>query len=65
MKRLLILFSFLALSACAKTEPGRWSVEKANQWAADKGWVVGCNYIAATAINQIEMWQESTRLGAS
>ena len=60
MKRLLILFSILALSACAQTEPGRWSVEKANQWAAEKGWIVGCNYIAATAINQIEMWQESS-----
>ena len=35
----------------------RWSVEKANAWYEKNGWVVGCNYIPHTAINQLEMWQ--------
>lgn len=38
----------------------RWSAEKARAWAADKGWIVGCDYVTASAINQIEMWQKET-----
>jgi len=34
-----------------------WSFEKANNWYAAQPWLTGCNYIPATAINQIEMWQ--------
>ena len=60
MKRLLIMVSVLALSACSRVDYDRWSVEKANEWAADKGWIVGCDYVTATAINQIEMWQAET-----
>ncbi len=37
-----------------------WSKEMANQWYADKGWIVGCNYTPYNAINQIEFWQEDT-----
>jgi len=39
---------------------GRWSAEKANQWYEQHGWLVGCNYIPSTAINQLEMWQADT-----
>jgi len=38
----------------------RWSQQRANEWFEKNGWMVGCNYIPATAINQIEMWQEET-----
>ncbi|MCW9708130.1 cellulase family glycosylhydrolase [Fodinibius salsisoli] len=38
----------------------RWSVEKANQWYEEKGWLVGANYTPRTAINQLEMWQAET-----
>lgn len=38
----------------------RWSAERANEWFEKYGWMVGCNYIPATAINQLEMWQEET-----
>lgn len=42
-------------------EPGtRWSVEKANQWYEEKGWLIGANYTPRTAINQLEMWQAET-----
>lgn len=36
---------------------GRWSAEKANAWYDAQPWIVGCNYLPATAINQLEMWQ--------
>ncbi len=39
---------------------GRWSVERAAQWGREHPWLVGCNYIPATAINQLEMWQADT-----
>jgi len=40
--------------------PGRWSETKANHWYENQGWIVGCNYIASSAINQLEMWQHDT-----
>ena len=38
----------------------RWSNEKANEWYAAQPWLVGCNFIPSTAINQLEMWQADT-----
>ena len=43
-----------------KPVSGQWTKEKANQWYAKQPWLVGANYLPATAINQIEMWQAST-----
>jgi len=40
--------------------PGRWPLEKARAWYAKQPWLVGCNYIPANAINQLEMWQADT-----
>ena len=37
-----------------------WSAEKANEWYAKQGWLVGANFSPSTAINQLEMWQEDT-----
>lgn len=42
------------------TVPGRWSEKRIKQWFDTLPWLVGCNYIPSTAINQIEMWQAST-----
>jgi hypothetical protein len=39
---------------------GRWSVEKANEWYAAQPWLLGCNFIPSTAVNQLEMWQADT-----
>ena len=39
---------------------GRWTAEKANGWYARQPWLVGCNFIPSTAINQLEMWQPLT-----
>jgi len=38
----------------------RWSRERANAWYAEQPWLVGCNFIPSTAINQLEMWQADT-----
>jgi Cellulase (glycosyl hydrolase family 5) len=39
---------------------GLWEKEKANAWYAQQPWLVGCNFIPSTAINQLEMWQAET-----
>ncbi len=38
----------------------RWTEQKANDWYAAQGWMVGANYIPANAINELEMWQADT-----
>ena len=38
----------------------RWSEKAANDWYRKQPWLVGSNYIPATAINQLEMWQADT-----
>ena len=41
-----------------RTSP--WSVEQANEWYRQWGWLRGCNFQPSTAINQLEMWQAET-----
>jgi hypothetical protein len=38
----------------------RWSAEQASAWYAKQPWLVGCNFIPSSAINQLEMWQADT-----
>jgi hypothetical protein len=40
--------------------PKKWSQEKANTWYVQQPWLVGCNFIPSTTINQLEMWQADT-----
>lgn len=54
---LLVLFPCVVVGQEAA---GQWPVEKAAQWYRDQPWLVGCNYIPSSAINQLEMWQEAT-----
>lgn len=37
-----------------------WTVEKAKTWYAQHPWITGADYLPATAINQLEMWQAET-----
>lgn len=70
MKRALLKVSLAAACALpgyaqeAKPADGgtvdRWSAAKANEWYAHQPWLVGCNFIPSTAINQLEMWQADT-----
>lgn len=38
----------------------RWTEARANDWYERQPWLVGCNFIPSTAINQLEMWQGET-----
>jgi hypothetical protein len=38
----------------------RWTEKAANDWYALQPWLVGSNYIPASAINELEMWQADT-----
>src|ERR1700752_2924609 len=37
-----------------------WTPAQADAWYARQPWMVGANYIPASAINQLEMWQAQT-----
>jgi hypothetical protein len=55
---------FFLLVALATLTPGsareRWSEQQARDWYQRQPWILGANYIPATAINQLEMWQTDT-----
>src|ERR1700681_2430244 len=38
----------------------RWSQARAAAWYAPLPWLIGANYVPASAINQLEMWQPET-----
>jgi hypothetical protein len=64
--RWLILF-FLVPTVLVPTQApaqsmvsGRWSEKQAHDWYAKQPWLVGANYIPATAISALEMWQAET-----
>lgn len=46
--------------ARASAATGRWSVDRARRWYDAQGWLVGVNYIPASAVNQLEMFQAET-----
>lgn len=50
----------LAHAPRAAAAADRWVPEAANRWYQAQGWVVGSNYLPATAINQLEMFQPAT-----
>jgi hypothetical protein len=49
-----------ALKAAVPAELGPWPAAKAEGWAREHPWLVGCNFSPSTAINQLEMWQVDT-----
>ena len=59
MKKSLILL--LAATLLARGAPSKqWTPEEANAWYAKQPWPVGANFVPASAISQLEMWQEKT-----
>jgi len=50
----------LILLAAATLNGQRWTEKQATEWYAKQPWLVGANYIPATAINELEMWQAAT-----
>ena len=37
-----------------------WPAEAANAWYREQPWLVGCNFLPSTAVNDVEMWQQET-----
>ncbi len=69
----ILLFAFFAFSChqgpsssgekgdTVARQAGRWSADKADQWYQQQGgWLVGCNYTPAYAVNELEFWQAAT-----
>ena len=54
----ILFLLFFAAAAFAQTP--QWSPKAAGEWYARQPWLVGCNYIPANAINQLEMWNADT-----
>lgn len=44
----------------SSSDPYRWPQERAQNWYRQQPWLVGCNFIPSTAINQLETWQGET-----
>jgi hypothetical protein len=57
MKKILSILLILSASIFAKGQSRIWSAEKANAWYKQQGWLVGCDFLPSTAINQLEMWE--------
>lgn len=57
---LALLAVFFTVATGAAQPGARWSVERAQAWERETGWLVGANYAPASAINQLEMWQAET-----
>ena len=55
----LVLMIFAHASTFGEDQ-GVWPAAKAREWADAQPWLVGCNFIPSTAINQLEMWQADT-----
>lgn len=62
MKLPLVLAAGAALAQLptASAAQPRWTVDRANAWYRSQGWLVGCNYITSSAVNQFEMWGAGT-----
>jgi hypothetical protein len=52
-----LISSSIASFLCAAE---RWTPRQANEWYDAQPWLVGCNFLPSTAINQLEMWQPET-----
>lgn len=59
MKRILLLLLVCFIAASAQAQK-IWTAQQANDWYAKQPWLVGCNFIPSTAINELEMWQADT-----
>ena len=57
---ILTVLCTVTVLAQPRAVPGRWSEGRAAQWYAAQPWLVGSNYVPATAINELEMWQAET-----
>jgi len=55
-----VILTLIVTSLSVQAQSPRWSEQKAADWYAQQPWLVGSNYVPKSAINELEMWQEST-----
>jgi endo-1,4-beta-mannosidase len=55
-----LFFKNLLRQVDSTAQNRRWTVEKANQWYQDAGWINGVNYIPSDAINYTAMWDRTS-----
>jgi hypothetical protein len=62
VRRLIVLAAWIVFGVAGQAAAAttRWTEARANAWYAQQPWLVGANYIPATAINELEMWQADT-----
>jgi len=61
LPRILLAVGILTVgTARSENQPVRWTEQQANDWYRNQPWLVGANYIPASAVNQLEMWQAKT-----
>jgi hypothetical protein len=56
----LLVILLATCSMAGQAAPRRWPEKTAKEWYQQQPWLVGSNYIPATAINELEMWQADT-----
>jgi hypothetical protein len=56
----LLVISLGSAVAVGQEASGPWSSDQAQAWSRESGWLVGCNFLPSTAINQLEMFQADT-----
>jgi hypothetical protein len=55
-----LILSAVPARAIEPAAPLRWSKQQATAWYEKQPWIVGCNFLPSSAINQLEMWQAET-----
>jgi hypothetical protein len=57
---LLLPSAGLAADSTTTAPASRWTPERAWAWYGRQPWLVGCNFLPSTAVNDVEMWQKET-----
>lgn len=60
LSRISLTVFIIFLTLLANTQSNIWSAQKANEWYKQQRWLVGCNFLPSTAINQLEMWESES-----
>lgn len=60
MNKFFAIIGILSFAAQVAAQNQVWSIEKANSWSKQWGWLRGVNYQPSTACNQLEMFQAAT-----
>src|SRR5438067_12815316 len=55
-----LALALVLTSAVAQSPSSRWSEKQASEWYSHQPWLVGSNFLPASAINELEMWQAET-----